>query len=99
MTWTTTLLFVLAAFAAIALLVRLNFIVIDRHVLWWQVAPVLARGIVRNMREYRAVLSFVEQIFERGGFDQPDERKLADRLNAMLAEYHTQMQGQRGVAP
>lgn len=72
----------------LVLLMRFHFIVIDGHVPWWQVAPVLARGKVRNGREYRAVLYYVEQIFDSGGFDQPAEKKLVDYLNAMLAEFH-----------
>jgi hypothetical protein len=78
---------VIVLLLAIAALIRFNFIVVDRHVLWWQVAPILARGLVRNGREYRAVSYYVEQIFESGGFDRPDERKLVDQLNAMLAAY------------
>lgn len=84
----TILLASIAVVVAVALLMRCHFIVIDGHVPWWQVAPILAHGRVRNGREYRAVLYYVEQIFESGGFDRPDDKKLVDRLNAMLAESH-----------
>ncbi|HEY0662154.1 MAG TPA: hypothetical protein VGD21_12645 [Lysobacter sp.] len=70
-----------------AALVRLNYIVIDGCVTWWQVKPIVDRGIIRNDREYRAVLYYVEQIFTSGGFDRPDERALVDKLNALLTRY------------
>ena len=88
----TILAALIAGALAVWALMRFHVIVIDRHVFWWQVAPILSQGRVRNGREYRAVLYYVEQIFEAGGFDRPDERKLVDRLNAMLTEYHRQTQ-------
>jgi hypothetical protein len=89
---TTVLALIAVAVVGVAVLARLSFIVVDGHVLWWQVAPIANRGVVRNGREYRAVLYYVEQIFERGGFDKPNERKLVDKLNAMLSDYHTKTQ-------
>jgi hypothetical protein len=80
-----------AAVVVLAGLVRWNFIVVDRHVLWWQVAPILERGTVRNGREYRAVQYYLEQVFERGGFAA--EKPLADSLNALLAGYHAKIKG------
>ena len=84
----TPILVVILLVGGMAALVRHNFIVIDGAVTWWQVEPVLARGTIKNDREYRAVLYYVEQIFSSGGFDRPRERALADRLNVLLANYH-----------
>jgi len=84
-----SLFFVLAITAGVGFLVRNNFIVLDGYVTWWQVKPVLDRGKIANDREYRAVQYYVEQIFESGGFDRTDERTIAEKLNVLLASYHT----------
>ena len=77
----------IAIIATIAL-VRLNFIVIQGHVLRWQVAPILGRGKIANLRDYRVALYFVEQSFESGGFDRDEERAVVERLNQLLADFH-----------
>ena len=77
---------VLALFATVAVLVRFNFIVIQGHVLWWQVAPVVDRGSISSLREYRAALYFVEQTFESGS--RSTDRDRVETLNRLLADFH-----------
>ena len=77
----------IALLVAVAL-VRLNFIAIQGHVFRWQVSPILARGKITNLRDYRAALFFVEQTFESGGFDRAEERAVVERLNQLLADFH-----------
>lgn len=77
----------IAIIATFALL-RFNIIVIQGHVLRWQVAPIIRREKIANLRDYRAALYFVEQTFESGGFNRDDERAVVERLNQLLADFH-----------
>ena len=79
--------FAIALLVTVAL-VRLNFIAIRGHVFRWQVSPILARGKIGSLRDYRAALYFVEQTFESGGFNRAEERAVAERLNHLLADFY-----------
>lgn len=51
--------------AVVFMLMKYDFIVIDRCVFDFQISHILNRGRIRNLREYRAVLNAVEQRFDR----------------------------------
>ena len=88
---------VLALLVTAALLVRFNFIVIEGHVLWWQVAPIVDRGSISNLREYRAALYFVEQAFESE--NQSADRERVETLNRLLADFHSRDAPNTPIAP
>ena len=79
---------ILVVIVLVLVLIRFNYIVIDGYVIWWQVEPILRRGVLKNAREYRAILYYVEQVFSSGGFDRTEERALVERLNRLLSDYH-----------
>lgn len=66
-------------------LFRFGVIVLDRKVFDFQVKPILNRGKIRNIREYRVMHNYIEMLFERDPelFNQnPETAKLNSMMNA-----------------
>lgn len=89
-----TIFFIVILLVAGYLLMKFNFIAIDRSVFDFQISHILERGSIRNQREYRAILNAVEQRFEkdnRGFASDP----LVETMNSMLADYHARVDSER----
>jgi hypothetical protein len=83
------LILVFALLLAVFALFRFGVIVLDRHVFGFQVNPILRRGKIRNIREYKIMHNYIEMLFERDPelFDQsPDTAK----LNSLMNAYHSE---------
>ncbi|MCH8499073.1 MAG: hypothetical protein LAT63_11390 [Marinobacter sp.] len=68
-------------------LFRFGVIVLDRQVFGFQINPILRRGKIRNIREYKIMHNYIEMLFERDPelFNQsPDTAK----LNSLMNAYH-----------
>lgn len=89
-----TILFVVVLLVAACLLMKFNFITIDRNVFDFQISHILERGSIQNQREYRAILNAVEQRFEKdnSGFASDP---LVEIMNSMLADYHARVNSER----
>ncbi len=89
-----TISFIVVLFVAGYLLMKFNFILIDRNVFDFQISHILERGSIQNQREYSAILNAVEQRFEKDnkGFASDS---LVEKMNSMLADYHAWVDSKR----
>ena len=72
------------------LLFKFGVIVLDRKVFGFQVNPILHRGKIRNLREYRVMHNYIEMLFEQDPelFNQsPKTAKLNSMMNAFDREH------------
>ena len=69
------------------LLMRAGVIVLDRNVFEFQSKPIINRGEIRNIREYKVIHNYIEMRFEKDpiGFESRQETK---KLNKLMNDYH-----------
>ncbi len=81
------LIFLVIFFVVIYLLFRFGVVVLDRKVFDFQVDPILSRGRIRNIREYKIMHNYIEMLFERDpdGFNENSDTA---KLNKMMNAYH-----------
>lgn len=81
------LIFLVMFFVVIYLLFRFGIVVLDRKVFNFQVDPILSRGRIRNIREYKIMHNYIEMLFERDpdGFNGSSDTK---KLNEIMNTYH-----------
>jgi hypothetical protein len=74
-------------FVVIYLLFRFGVVVLDRKVFDFQINPILSRGRIRNIREYKVMHNYIEMLFERDpdGFTENSD---TTKLNKMMNKYH-----------
>jgi hypothetical protein len=89
-----TILFIVVLLLAAYLLMKFNFIAIDRNVFDFQISHILERGSIQNQREYRAILNAVEQRFEKDNKGYASD-PLVEIMNSMLADYHVRADSAR----
>jgi len=71
------------------LLFRYGVFVIDRKVFDFQASPIIKRGVIRNIREYRIMHNYIEMLFEKdpnGSSSNHDSKK----LDSMMSAYHSE---------
>jgi hypothetical protein len=81
------LIFLVIFFVVIYLLFRSGIVVLDRKVFNFQVDPILSRGRIRNIREYKVMHNYIEMLFEQDP-DGFNENSNTTKLNKMMNEYH-----------
>lgn len=83
------LILMFALLVVVFALLRLGVIVLDRHVFGFQVNPILRRGKIRSIREYKIMHNYIEMLFERDPelFNQNPETA---RLNSLMNAYHSE---------
>jgi hypothetical protein len=81
------LIFLVIFFVVIYLLFRFGIVVLDRKVFDFQIDPILRRGRIRNIREYKIMHNYIEMLFERdsGGFNESSD---TTKLRRMMNTYH-----------
>ena len=81
------LIFLVIFFVVIYLLFRFGIVVLDRKVFNFQIDPILSRGRIRNIREYKIMHNYIEMLFERDpdGFNESSD---TIKLNKMMNTYH-----------
>ena len=78
---------IFAVVIVVLALMKLDFIVFDRNVFYFQISHIERRGEILNTHEYRALLNYVEGLFER----DPESFGADPRIevyNEMLAAFH-----------
>jgi hypothetical protein len=69
------------------LLFRSGVIVLDRKVFQFQIDPVLERGEIANLRDYKIVHNFIEMMFDRDP-DLFEKCPKIRKLNGMMNRFH-----------
>lgn len=76
------------AVACVWLGFQMGYFVLDRNVFGFQISPVLKRGKIENLRQYRIVHNYLEMQFEKSpGHFSNDE--IVKKLNSMMSEFHS----------
>ena len=60
---------------------------LDRNVFGFQINPILRRGEIKNINQYRIVHNYIEMVFE----NDPElfhKDPSIERLNSMMGKYH-----------
>lgn len=83
------LIFLVVLFVVIYLLFRFGIVVLDRKVFNFQIDPILSRGKIKNIREYKIMHNYIEMLFERDP-DEFHESSDTTKLNKMMNAYHNE---------
>jgi hypothetical protein len=83
------LILVFALLLLVFVLFRFDIIVLDRQVFGFQVNPILRRGRIRNIREYKIMHNYIEMLFERDP-DLFNESPDTARLNTLMNAYDSE---------
>lgn len=83
------IIFLIVLAIVILLLFKFGVIFLDRNVFCFQVNPILKRGEIRNIREYRIIHNYIEMLFEKDpdGFNQSPNTK---NMNIMINVYYSE---------
>lgn len=68
-------------------LFRFGFFVIDRNVFDFQINPIIRKGKISNLRDYKVVHNFIEQTFEKDPRLMENNPKI-DVCNKLMADFH-----------
>ena len=69
------------------ILMRHGYIVFDRAVFDFQINPILNKGRIDNLRDYRVVHNYIEQTFEKDP-DLMENNPKIDLCNEMMGDFH-----------
>ena len=81
------LIFLLVILVVLYLLFKEGFVVLDRKVFGFQINPIVKRGEIRNIREYKIMHNYIEMLFEQNP-DKFEKSSETSKMNKMMNLYH-----------